>query len=676
MRNLFAQWAGAALTLAGFACVGKTPAGAVHAPDPTKITVFYPIDGTVYGRGEAGSIQGGVMFVFISAYPTITQTSAPVNADGSFDFEIAALSDDILEIAGATDMTGMTRGDATYIRVPPLVLTPEEYVCCTSGLTTGTCQAITDAMKHARCPDVQTGASKCVTEADCFKENQRTLPIDGKNVAISSPNAQGQVDIRGTPGAGLAGYLIFLENRGKSGVGGAPSGLKARGKIITSEGKFQFNAIPARGDDEIVLEIRSLQGLRSPELSMLVPDAKLDSFDAIGGYALTPAQIGAHNNIALRLRPRGIDGFGICPDSTESPTLCFTGGLAHDMVTIDSVDYHCKGPAGLPTAKPALTGGSLPPLNRGTEGDPLTEDKRIALVIDMSASAIANDPQSDRLAAAQAFIRNMPAHDRLMVLSFGQGAKKMDMVNLLMKNKQCAVSLATGSTTIMTTDTTKVELAATNGGPADLGDRSAALAAIDTMRTRSVMGQDPDLFPAVKAAGDALKTDGLASNAYIVVITVSNPTGANGAASCSQFTDAFDSVGASVDQGFSGIPVYIIGAALANADANLTSLAQFTGGDFNNLPPPRHTTDFFDALQDTLGVIAGNYVLFYDIYVPCCFQTYDPMTDPQARKAGSITINTTVHLNGSNGSGAQMSAGQVTIRYPVAANGMTCQEMP
>jgi hypothetical protein len=249
------------------------------------------------------------------------------------------------------------------------------------------------------------------------------------------------------------------------------------------------------------------------------------------------------------------------------------------------------------------------------------------------------------------------------------------MVNLLTMNKQCAVALATGATTISTTETTRVELATSSGAPADLGDRSAALATVDSMRMRNDMTQSADLFPAIEAAAKALKSDGLTPNTFIVVVTASNPSGANGAESCSQFTDAFNAVGASPDAGFLGIPVYIIASALPNPDANLESLSQFTGGNFTNLPPPRHTTDFFDALQDTLGVIAGNYVLFYQLYIPCCFQTYDPLTDPQARKAGSITINATVHLNGSNGTSGGMAPASVTVRYPVAANAQ-CVDMP
>jgi hypothetical protein len=656
------------------ACTGKTPAGAIQAPDPSKITVFFPVDDYVYGRGEAGAFQSGVLFVSISAYPTTTNNVVQVQPNGSFDFFLQAVSDDILEFAGASDKLGNGRGDPTYIRVPPTVLPPEAHVCCEPQ---GTCQRLSDALQHARCPDRQTGATQCATEADCFKEDLRVLPIKKELMRISSPNPDGHIDIQGSgvpPNA-----LIHLENRGQRAVGGLDRGIR-EAKIIDVNGSFKFTNIIARGDDEIVLEVRDLQGFRSPELSILVPDAQLDSIDILGGYAYDRPQLGASNLLALRFRPRGIDGFGICPDSTESPILCFTGGLTHDMVSIDTVDYHCHSNVAIPAPEPYPNGGSLLALNRGTEGDPLSNDKRVVLIIDLSKNAYALDSAGDRMTAAEDFVRNMPKHDRLAIYSFGMGNQVQQQVDLLKRNTFCNRTLPSGMTTIMTTETTKIEFNdPTTNGLVSLTEQNNVNAAINTlemMRMRSTSAPnvpgDSDLFPAITTAAKFLAVDSLEANALIVVVTLSNPKGAYSdpkgteAESCSQFNDAYDATATNLDIGFPGIPVYIVSTALANPDPNLGSLSDFTGGQLNNLPGPRHTTDFFEGLQDTLGLLSGDYVLFYNVHVPCCFQTYDPVMDPLARKAGSITFTGSAHFNSPMGP-AQMPAPTVTVRYPVAA---------
>src|SRR5688500_7871343 len=158
-------------------CAGDTPPSELAAPDLLKISVFYPVDGLVRGRGLAGTINNPrATHVRIASHPTKGETITEVQEDGSFTFSVIAISDDLLEISATTDDQATERGEAVYLVVPPTPLPPPKFVCCGAREgRNGTCQDEDSARAGNPCPDAATGTTQCQVDRDCGVQSGELL---------------------------------------------------------------------------------------------------------------------------------------------------------------------------------------------------------------------------------------------------------------------------------------------------------------------------------------------------------------------------------------------------------------------------------------------------------------------------------------------------------------------
>jgi len=246
----------------------------VGSIDPSLVAVFFPIDrGHVFGKGFAGST--GAPFVYVAAHPRSTDEVPEVAPDGSFEFDVIAESGDLIEIAAATDVSGSVRGPPIFIRVPvPANSSLYRYYCC---LETQTCRSDFDIENNVPCMPLKDGITRCEEDSDCFHLANEVLPIDVSKIRVSPPDEKGEISIDGTV---LPRSLVTLQNRRLSGLGiGTPSWRNTT--ISDLEGRFSFEKRPAHADDELVIQLRDLENLRSPPAQLIVPDAELAQVDVI-----------------------------------------------------------------------------------------------------------------------------------------------------------------------------------------------------------------------------------------------------------------------------------------------------------------------------------------------------------------------------------------------------------
>lgn len=560
-------------------CTGTAPAREIGPPDIAKISVFYPVNGQVYGRGSAGAFADPtISHVVVASLPTGGETILPVEEDGSFDFGLIALSDDILEVAGARDGAGAVRGDPSYIRVPPLGPPLPRYFCCEPA---GTCTSEDAYKASATCADPIAGATRCESVRECRTENREILAIDTASFQITAPNTDGRISITGVIAA--AGALVRLENRGKAGVGGRNPGIML-GQLSDENGRFRFRSIEARGDDELVFQVEDLLGNRSPQAAVLVPDAPVETLDLVGAYPFVLLDNGKPGTVGVRFHAAGLDGRGICPDSTSDPVLCFSGGLTHDMVSIDQVSFD-----GVPIATPRATPStSAQPNTRATEGDPLKASQNVILVLDHSDTANAADGVSPRrFEAMKQLIRTLRKRDRVGLVTYGGAGPK-------------------------------VQLPPTPSG----GDWATQLAMIDAIAATPAEGA-ADVFGAIRLAGTTLHAENSTAPGRIIVLALGDADGTQAEAT-EAFVLAYDQIDDDPTTGFPGFGVYVIGNAIpepviVNGDPqgnirNLESIAEFSAeGRFVNMPS---IASLDEALGDAAGFLSGSFVLLYDMAIP------------------------------------------------------------
>ena len=586
-------------TLAGglvASCAGETAPSDLSAPDLLKISVFYPVDGLVRGRGLEGTIDHPrVTHVRIASHPTKGETIVPVQADGSFSFSVIAISDDLLEISAATDEQATERGDPVYVVVPPTPLPPPKYLCCgaTPGRN-GTCQDEDSFEAGNPCPSAATGTAQCQTNRDCGAQSGELLPLDVDAFQISSPNAEGRISVAGTV---LPGTLITLENRGQSAVGGYKPTARRQVRITDESGNFAFDSVGARGDDELVIQVHDILGFRSPEASMLVPDSEVAGLDVIGAFEyapLTPEQVGP---VAILLAPFGVDGRGICPNSGEAPILCLSGGLTHGMVNLRNVRIDQF------DVTPTVTATSMQlPHTRGLLGgnDPLGGPQDIVVVLDMSSDAEMRDKETPprRFDAVRDFVEGLRKRDHVALVTFGNSIEVMSDLS-----------------------------------PPEL--RGQVLTAIDGLKDDDAGGAS-SVLEAIGFAADYLKQTRSRRPGRIVVITLGDQEGASMDA-VDAFDAAFDKVRADPTLGFAGFTVDVVAVEIPTApDSNVTLLsdiAAFSGGEFYNL---LSLNSLEQTLADLRTLLSGSFVLLYDMLIP-----------QDVGKQGTISFTAEVILPGS-----------------------------
>ena len=565
-----------ALTIFG-SCSVQTPTRAGDKPDPEKITVFYPLGDKVRGRGGPGAVRPGTQFVYIATYPSSGRQVTRANEDGSFEFSVYAGSRDVIELAYSDDKEGKSRGPSVYVDAPLARVFPDDQFCCKEPGSAA--NAIGKCIPYGTVEPDCSGANafnNCVTTANCAKHSGRNVdfPTDAEAVRVSSPTQGGAVNIAGTlANAPLA--VVSVENRGKQGVGFPGSRTRKTYDMTDEEGNFELT-VSAAGDDELVFEIYQLDGQRSREHSILVPDAEFSGLDILGvfpGYeVLSPAKKG---RLALRFAPYGVDGKGICPTPAvgppKDPVLCFTGGLQYDMVSID--EFTLDGQQ-LQLTRTA-TSTDLP-FTRATVGDISAELQVLTVIIDTSVNSFAVDPEGIRFRAAKNVVNSVRSRDRVIIISSGNG-----------------------------------EIGYRQETSAQMS-REEILQTIDRLQT-----QPPEVFYRHNLYGAILEASRVIdeqsrdyTGGTIVIINTSDAEGDN-----SEFRSALRAVVANSASKFDG---YITQIVNLNTDdqtngRNLRDLAIYSGGKFFDVTEPRR---MLEASSNLSGLLSGAFILLYDAEIP------------------------------------------------------------
>jgi hypothetical protein len=574
-------------------CAGDTPASELEPPDLLKISVFYPVDGLVRGRGLAGTINSPrATHVRIASHPTKGETIVPVQMDGSFTFSVIAISDDLLEISAATDDKATERGEPVYLVVPPTPLPPPKYICCGArDGRNGTCQDEDSAAAGNPCPDAATGTEQCQTDRECGVQSGELIMLDVSRFQITPPDQEGRISVAGTVQANM---LVTLENRGQSAVGGYKPTQRRQVRITDDSGNFVFDSVVARGDDELVFQLHDLLGFRSPEGSVLVPDAPVTGVDIVGAFAyetLTPEQRGP---IAFLISPFGVDGRGICPDSTNNPILCLSGGLTYDMVNLLNVRIDTFDVQPTPSSTTAQR-----PHTRGLLGgdDPLAGPQDIVVVLDISSDTEMVDTEPRRFDDLREFVRGLRSRDHVALVTYGS---TIEAKTPLLPPEQ----------------------------------RGTLLNEIDALKNVDAAGMATP-FQAVSFAAELLAQARTRRPGRIVLVTLSEPAG-NLDEATAEFDVAFDKVRPNPSLGFDGWKVDVVAVALDPSSETLTLLsdmAAFSAGEFYSVLT---LNSLNQTLADLRTALSGSFILLYDLLIP-----------KDVGKQGTISFTAEILLPGS-----------------------------
>jgi len=586
---------GAAALLAS--CVGETPPNPIPAPDLARITVFFPLDGLVNGRGSPGPVPEGYKFVYVKPHPSRNVDSfAAVNPDGSFSFRIASTGNDVLELAFTKEDNPLAvRGAPTFVEVPLQPAARESFYCChRPQMRLGKCQPTTELM----CT-VAIVAPDCASDGDCAFLSGDHVQIDKDDFTITPPDATGRVTVTSND-VGLALNLIRFENRGQRGIGGPDP--QFRNYVIADEQGVATTSFKAKGDDEIVVRAFQLNGyVRSREHAMYVPDSPLVGLDVVGLFPFEGLQKGKRGRVGIRFAPFGLDQRGMCPPSqdrsvalcfsgghegenTQGVNLTFNGGLDHEMIEFPSFTIGDRQLVTKPQ-KPNEAEGNI----KFTDGDVLAAPVSMVLIIDDSEKAdeltgtSTADGGGARFEAARNFLRSARSRDRVAVIA--TGARTTGIRN----SGQVSVRL-------------------------DLGTKDQAVAAIDALDPETPNGEN-DLNGAMLEAGKILTKAGLSTNGRIVVISASQPAASGGSAD-----EALKAVTEDLETGRSAYPVYIVARRI---DLNvmdgrrifneLDTYAGFTDGLFVEVTD---SSEFVTRVAEVTGRVSGAFVLVYDIDIP------------------------------------------------------------
>lgn len=588
--------AATALT-ASTACSNASSIPDFGAPRVDQILLFYPVGGLVRGRGLAGATPDGASHIFIKAHPNGSETIRAVENDGSFEFSILARGGNVLELSGATDRSGSNRGEAAFVKVPTGAFSDRDYVCCfENGAARGTCQTTDEREEQLQrtdgifeCPDPLTGRLQCSSDIECGFEEGEWLRVDLDRITVTPPDTGGFVRVSGFA---EPRSLVTLQNRGLSGIG-RPEQQLVLGRVSSDVGDFSFPAVAARGDDEIVLQVQDLNGIRSPAVSILVEDAPIAGFDVTGAFAWDRLQDGAVGTVAIQIAPYGIDGRGLCPNHGESPQTCFTGGVTHAMVQLENV--RVDGNAGIASVATS-TSIQIPDI-MGADGDVRAGPLDVVLVIDRSvASQLSNLSTNEAaVSAVTTFLRGLRQRDRVGVVTYGPDTVRLGVAY---NNTGQPTSDGLFSGTNRETLIFNVEdaLRQPGSGPAEL-------------------------FDGVAEAAEMLR--GSVNAGRIVVIAADEHTGSVEESELA-FFEAFEKVDTANDPSRPEIRVDLIGISLTRSDKfqDLQSITAFTDGQYFDVSavqtagPGAPINQLELALTDIRSSLSGSFLLLYDITIP------------------------------------------------------------
>lgn len=580
---------GSVLTTLVAGCAGE-PRNDVDPPDTDLISVFYPVDGVVRGLGLPGAVPSNVDRIYVRAHPTSTLSCSPVNEDGSFEFRVVAVDNDILEMTGAFGSQCDERGAPSFVRVPISPLPPVDFVCCHGGGSNGTCQSITAFENGDACPDEQTGVPTCTFDQDCGSLEGEKLLINEGQITVSPPNESGTVTIEGV--VEYENALVRVQNLKLSPLG-YETRLTRRATIANDKGQFRFENFVAAGDDELAVQIQDLNGFRSPAIGKTVPDAPLGGLDIIGVYAYEDLEGDQEGPIAIHVAPYGIDGRGMCPDSgVPDDWICYTGGVTHEMLNI--VDVQVVSTNVSPNLTPTPTSSSSPnfEFNTGVIGDVRSGAQDIVIVLDLSEEAAPTFTERQiQIEEVKQFIDRLRSRDRVAAVVM-TGYEEGAMVGGGLVRFDARANLKAGLDAYVQTD----------------------------QAAGSVSGSLEGLVLASKILRDAGSLNGK------VVMLVAQPPNQEDEIGDDKPT-LFQTRVAAAFEGVLGpvgstVPVYethILGLDLVPETGNFTVLndiVDFTQGRYWSTT----TTDPGDleqTLTDLLQELSGAFVLLYNMDVPC-----------------------------------------------------------
>ncbi|MEM7674489.1 MAG: vWA domain-containing protein [Myxococcota bacterium] len=550
--------------------------------------VFYPVGGLVYGRGLGDAVAPEASHVYIKAHPNGSETIIARQSDGTFEFVILARGGSVLEISGSTNNLGTQRGAPAYIKVPSVVFSDRDFVCCIeNGASSGRCQNIDERTRQLEedgvisCPGPESPRIECRTDIECGFEEGEYLTLNEDAIQMSSPDENGFISISGRV---KERSLVTITNRGLSGIGRPEQQLR-RAEVSTDFGEFDFTGVEARGDDEIIIQFIDLRGFRSPQVSMLVDDATPAGIDITGAFAFEPLESGVMGRVALQFAPYGIDGRGICPNQSISTQTCFTGGLTHDMVELTNVRVD-----GQEAVWSRSSTTSERPWNAGYDGDIRAGTLDVVLVIDRSidAEAIENPATIDAL---RTFVRGLRQRDRVGAVVFGDLVRRLN------------VSYGTNGLPLST---------GLFGG----GERENLISAISTSLISSGAGA-PRVFDGIGEAAEMLA--GSTNAGRIVVLTTEEHAGTVEESRVA-YDEALEKVDRSSDVTRPPIRVDIIGVALDRSDkfGDIQDTAAFTSGRYIDLAAvqPADVNQLDLVLSDLRSTLSGSFLLLYDIMIP------------------------------------------------------------
>ena len=567
------------------------------APNTDNIVVF-PANGLVRGRGLAQTVPFGATHMFIKSHPNGGESIPALNPlDGGFEFSILALSGNILEFSWSGDGRGVERGAPSFIEVPVGKLVLAEFVCCRDGGDAiGICQSV-DARRRQMlagaetitCPQPETGATSCRLDEDCGFEEGEWISIDLGQIRITQPDSAGEVAIQGVV---EPRSLVSIQNRGLSGVG-QPEEQPKRFTLSDNEGDFAFTKVRARGDDELVLQVESLDGFRSPAQSFIVDDSTLAGIDVTGVFPWQPLRNGEVGTVAIQLAPYGEDGLGVCPNHQQEPQTCFSGGLLHSMITLESLQVDSLSAASGVTWNPTPVSAETPEVV-GRVGDVRAGPVDVVLVVDMSANAnqaglTNNNP--DTVEAVASFIQGLRQRDQIGVVTFaGDTIRRLN------------VQYDSG------------------GQPTALGffpgGNQSLIAAAQTTLSNSGSGANT-VFKGIEEAAEMIERS--KNPGRIVVITSAEHVG-EVVDSETAFKEAFDVVDNETDFTRAPTRVDIVGVGLRRTDKfeDIKDITQFTGGEFFDLASVRggDVNQLELILADIRSTFSGSFLLLYDIAIP------------------------------------------------------------
>lgn len=608
--------------LVASACTVETPPNAVAAPDPTKLTIFFPIDNLVVGRGSPGSLPTGAEYVFVRPLAReATSSIIRVAADGSFTFQVAAGTREVLEIAVALDPQGTQRGGPTYVEVPTRFAPGEPHRCCKqAGAELGRCEPASNAM----CLVSNFITRECTSDLDCTAYSGETLPIPEDAFRAGRPDARGNVVVDAPTANVLPPLtLVTLENRGVPGARTGPF-LYRQMAITDEQGKVRFE-VPAQGDDELVLRLHAVDAInRSREHAVYVPDPELGAFDVVGILPYGPLKNGQPGSVAIRFAPSGVDSRGLCldrPQDDSSPALCFSAGGAGRQDFAGTLPPEA---ISFQNGQIQLGGLGVPvridddPRLRFTDGDVRAPPRDLFILVDRSADAQTNDGRRVRFDAARVAFNAARQQDRIALVLLRNGT--FDIVQPLTE----------------ATPEAKARMVGQLASPPDVDSGGA------------------DLFDAVRAVGRAVRDDGRGRDAMILALMASAPAG------CTAYDAALDATGGDEDLGIPRIPTYVVRVrpvsqadcypnAMLCSDAascvtpqpgqrvpndDISGLSAFSAGEYVEIDSAQGLVTQSTRLA---SLFVGAFVMVYDI---------DRIPEALGDKLVNVSIQATLTING------------------------------